>query len=58
MIDYKVSDACRPQTGKEDATRGSLSGPAACNLQRRKDMNTSSGAWFSSEPDEPSDVFS
>ncbi len=46
------------RTGKEDATRGSLSGPAACNLQRRKDMNTSSGAWFSSEPDEPSNVSS
>lgn len=44
--------------GKEDATRSSLSGPAACNLQRRKDVNMRSGAWFSSEPDEPSDVFS
>lgn len=27
------------RTGKEEATRGSLSGMAACNLQRRKDMN-------------------
>ncbi len=35
-----------------------LSGPAACNLQRRKDMNTSCGTCFSSEPDEPANVFS